>query len=63
MKDSGFANEILQQLNKLRRFPKTFIPILEDHLQYFEGNILYLPGSTRGGILMEEGPKAVRITV
>ena len=54
-----FAREILQQINKLRRFPKSFIPILEDHLQYFEGNALFLPNSPNGGVLMEEGPVAV----
>lgn len=59
MKDSSFAKEIIQQINKLRRFPKSFIPILEDHLQYFDGNVLYLPGSTRGGIMHEEGKVAV----
>ena len=58
--NTQFAREILTQINKLRRFPKAFVPILEDHLQYFEGEALFLPNSMQGGILMEEGPKAVR---
>ena len=55
---SSFAQELLQQVNKLRRFPRSFIPILEDYLQYFEGNALFLPGQT--GLKTEEGPEAVR---
>lgn len=58
--DETFAREILQQINKLRKFPKSFIPILEDHLQYFEGNALFLPNSPNGGVMLEEGPKSVR---
>jgi len=44
-------------VNKLRKFPKSFIPILEDHLNYFEGDTLFLPGSA-GGVILDEGPAA-----
>jgi len=33
---------------------------LEGHLKYFEGNALYIPDSKLGGVMTEEGPKAVR---
>jgi len=56
---STFAEEVLEQLNKLRRWPQSFVPILEDHLRYFEGNALFLPNSKLGGIETEEGPQAV----
>jgi hypothetical protein len=54
--DLYFAEDIFKQINKLRRFPKTFIPFLEDRLSQFEGNIWQAP---IGSIMTEEGPEAV----
>jgi hypothetical protein len=41
---SEFEQDLLGQLNKLRRFPHTFIPFLEEHLEHFDDDTLYLPG-------------------
>jgi len=43
--------------NQLRTNPTQFIEYLEDRLQYFDGDILWLPG--RNGLRTFEGPAAV----
>jgi hypothetical protein len=54
---SDFAKELLIQINKVRKFPRSYVPFLEDHLEHFKGNVLYL---TNEGLQTEEGPKAYK---
>lgn len=56
--ERDFAQEILQQINKVRKFPRAYIPIMEDYVSQFKGNILYTDSNPEG-ILTEEGPQAV----
>lgn len=39
-----FAEEVRLQINKLRKFPRSFIAILEDYLDHFDGNVLKMDG-------------------
>ncbi|CDW71758.1 UNKNOWN [Stylonychia lemnae] len=56
--DLDFAKQILEEINKLRKDPKIYIKILQEHLNYFDGNALYVPDSKMGGVMLDEGPKA-----
>ena len=49
--------EILDEHNKLRANPQSFIPILENHLKYFKGDVFTKPGEI--GIQTNEGKPAV----
>lgn len=62
MVDKDFAKEVFLQLNKLRKYPKTFIPILEERLRSFQpNNVLVLTdlNGQQSAIQTEEGEKAV----
>ena len=48
---------IFDTTNQLRTDPTSFIEYLENRLQYFDGDILWLPG--RNGLRTNEGPAAV----
>ncbi len=54
--DQEFAEEVIKQINKLRKFPRSFIPFLQEHLECFDGNVLKRDGQN---MLTEEGPKPV----
>ena len=49
--------QVFDLQNKLRQNPSSFIPILENHLKYFNGLELQLPDQPR--IVTVEGPSAV----
>ena len=38
--EKSFAREVFQQINKLRRFPLTFVPFLEERLGRYRGTVL-----------------------
>lgn len=60
-KDSkSYAVEIFEQINTVRKDPKSLIPFLEDCLKHFEGDCLYMPHFKNGGLQFEEGVKGVR---
>lgn len=61
--DLEFAKQILEEINSLRKDPKSYIKILQEHLNYFDGNALYVPDSKMGGVMLDEGPKAVRKSI
>ena len=51
--------EVITESNRIRTNPKAYIPILEEYLQNFDGNLLTLPGKNE--ILeTEEGPRAYK---
>ena len=56
--DLVFSREIFDCVNRLRENPKSFIPILEEEMKYFDGNVLEVPDKIP--LELEEGPKAVR---
>jgi uncharacterized protein YkwD len=49
---------VVDEHNKIRADPKSYIPILEKYLTYFKGSVIYMPGS-RVGIQTQEGKAAV----
>lgn len=49
---------ILNELNKLREDPTSYIPILEDYIKLFKNNILYRHSG--GPIQTQEGPSAFK---
>ncbi len=49
--------DVLNEHNKLRADPKSFIPHLENHLKYFKGDVYTRPGEI--GIQTNEGKAAV----
>ena len=51
--------EIKEELNKVRKNPLCYVPILEEYLKYFEGNILHKPWESVP-IETSEGPNAVK---
>ena len=51
--------EVISESNRIRTNPKAYIPILEEYLKNFDGNLLTLPGKNE--ILeTEEGPRAYK---
>ena len=51
--------EVITESNRIRTNPKAYIPILEEYLENFDGNLLKLPGKNE--ILeTEEGPRAYK---
>ena len=51
--------EVIAESNRIRTNPKAYIPILEEYLKNFDGNLLTLPGKNE--ILeTEEGPRAYK---
>ena len=46
--------EVIKETNRIRTNPKSYIPILEEYLKWFDGNILDKPGSEIG-IETQEG--------
>lgn len=53
-----FAREVFDVQNQIRKSPSNFVPLLEDLLQYFDGNTLRKPGEIP--LVTNEGPSAVR---
>lgn len=48
--DSTYAREIFDNINAVRKDPKSLIPFLEDCLKHFEGDCLYMPHFKNGGL-------------
>ena len=46
-------------VNKVREDPKSIIPLIEAQLTYFEGDVIYFPGSDMG-MRTVEGPSALK---
>jgi uncharacterized protein YkwD len=55
---SNYPEEVLVWHNKLRTDPQSFIPLLEDHLAHFQGNLYKYPGEIP--VSTTEGPKPVK---
>jgi hypothetical protein len=53
----SFERDLLRELNELRRDPKGYSFKVQKYKDYFEGNILKIPGA-QAGIKTEEGPAA-----
>ncbi len=54
--------EILDEHNRVRKDPKSYVPILKKILTYFKGDVIYKPG-TQVGIQTEEGQKVYQETI
>ena len=53
--------QILDEHNKVRENPKSYIPILQTLIGYFKKDIMYKPGQV--GLQTEEGPKVYQETI
>ena len=56
--ESDLDKAILAAHQKARTDPRSIIPILEDRLAHFEGNLLCMPGKI--DLRTKEGPDAVQ---
>ena len=56
---SRIKREVISESNRIRTNPKAYIPILEEYLQNFDGNLLKLPGKNEL-LETEEGPRAYK---
>jgi hypothetical protein len=55
---NSLKQEIFEENNKIRANPQSYIPILENHLKYFKGDVFMKPGEI--GIQTNEGKPAVQ---
>ena len=56
---SHIKREVISESNRIRTNPKAYIPILEEYLQNFDGNLLKFPGKNEL-LETEEGPRAYK---
>lgn len=56
---SRIKREVIAESNRIRTNPKAYIPILEEYLKNFDGNLLKLPGKNEL-LETEEGPRAYK---
>jgi uncharacterized protein YkwD len=56
---SSLKESIITEHNRLRQNPKKYIPILEQHIHYFNKNLFTKPG-TNTAIITQEGPTALQ---
>ena len=56
---SRIKSEVISESNRIRTNPKAYIPILEEYLQNFDGNLLKFPGKNEL-LETEEGPRAYK---
>ena len=56
---SRIKREVISESNRIRTNPKAYIPILEEYLQNFDGNLLKFPGKNEL-LETEEGPRAYK---
>lgn len=54
---NNIITEIVEEHNKIRTNPKSYIPILEKYISYIKNNTLYIPGAPCG-IILQEGKSA-----
>jgi uncharacterized protein YkwD len=55
--DTTLIREIVEEHNKIRKNPKSYIPYLEEHMKQFKGDVRYIPGS-KVGLQTNEGKAA-----
>ena len=58
---SMFDRSVFAVTNRLRSDPSSFIPLLQERLTYFDGDVLRLPG--KQPIRSNEGPAAVTAAI
>lgn len=54
-----FRQQLCEEHNKIRTNPKSYVPVLEQYLKYFQGNVFKKPGE-KIGIQTNEGKAAVQ---
>ena len=54
----GFAQKVIEEVNKIRLNPKTYSTKIRSYLSYFQGNVLRMP--KQPGLMTKEGPAAYR---
>ena len=54
----GFAQKVIEEVNKIRLNPKTYSTKIKGYLSYFQGNVLRIPNQQ--GLMTNEGPTAYR---
>jgi hypothetical protein len=54
----GFAQKVIEEVNKIRLNPKTYSNKIRGYLSCFQGNVLRIP--KQPGLMTEEGPAAYR---
>ena len=58
MSNEELVKEVFECQNKLRTDPTHFVSHLESMLEYFDGNVLNIPGEI--GLVTNEGPDGVK---
>lgn len=53
-----YESEFIIETNKVRQNPQSYVPLLENLLKYFKGNVLSLPGKIP--LETNEGPSAIK---
>lgn len=53
-----YESEFIIETNKVRQTPQSYVPLLENLLKYFKGNVLSLPGKVP--LETNEGPSAIK---
>ena len=54
----GFAQKVIEEVNKIRLNPKTYSNKIRGYLSCFQGNVLRIP--KQPGLMTQEGPSAYR---
>ena len=54
----GFAQKVIEEVNKIRLNPKTYSNKIRGYLSCFQGNVLRIP--KQPGLMTTEGPTAYR---
>ena len=54
----GFAQKVVDEVNKIRLNPKTYSNKIRGYLSCFQGNVLRIP--KQPGLMTKEGPAAYR---
>ena len=58
----SFDRQMVDEVNQLRKDPKKYAEKINKYIDYFDGNVLNLPGR-KSGIRTHEGPKAFKEAV
>ena len=54
----GFAQKVIEEVNKIRLNPKTYSNKIRGYLSCFQGNVLRIP--KQPGLMTQEGPNAYK---